>query len=192
MEPTTTDLSDAEIIERVRAGERALYAELITRYHSRIRTVLSFYIHSPEELEEFLQASFVQAYLHLENCNLNNGFYPWLRGVALNTLRMEFRRVQATRKRAADYVRFVRLQRLEHDPDGAHAEARAAALRGCMEKLDGDDQALLQARYRDRTPLKQLTERLKSTENALKVRLLRIRNLLRVCIHKHIAFIEEA
>jgi RNA polymerase sigma-70 factor (ECF subfamily) len=192
MEPTTTDLSDVEIIDRVRGGERTLYAELIKRYHSRIRTVLSFYIHSQEELEEFLQASFVQAYLNLDNCNLNNGFYPWLRGIAVNTLKMEFRRVQATRKRTADYVRFVRLQRLESDPDGSHAEARATALRGCMEKLDSDEQALLQARYRDRTPLKQLTERLQSTENALKVRLLRLRNLLRACIHKHVAFLEEA
>ena len=193
MESTTlTEVPDLELVARVCQGEQALYAELIRRHHSRLRTVLSFYIHSQEELEEFLQASFVQAYIHLESCSLSSGFFPWLKGIALNTLKMELRRLHATRKKAGDYVRYVRLQRLENDPDGAQAEARAAALRGCLEKLPDEDRSLLKSKYGDNLPVKTLAQTLHSTEGALKVRLLRIRNLLRACIYKHVALAEDA
>ena len=194
MEPdeTLTEVPDLELVARVCKGEQALYAELIRRHHSRLRTVLSFYLHSQEELEEFLQASFVQAYIHLESCSLSNGFFPWLKGVALNTLKMELRCLHATRKKADDYVRYVRLQRLENDPEGSHAEGRAAALRGCLEKIPADDQSLLQSKYGENLSIKTLAQRLQSTDGALKVRLLRIRNMLRACIYKHVALAEDA
>jgi RNA polymerase sigma factor (sigma-70 family) len=180
------ELSDVDIVARVRGGERSLYAELIRRYQSRLRTILSFYLHSPADVEEFLQASFVQAFLNLESCNLDGGFYPWLKGVALNTLKMELRRLATSRRKAADYIRFVRLQRVEHDGDGGAAEARASALAVCMEKLPAEDSALLRAKYGERVPIKTLTAQLQSTEGAIKVRLLRIRNALRACILKQL------
>ncbi len=181
------DLSDAEIVTRVRGGERDLYAELIRRYQSRLRTVLSFYLHSPADVEEFLQASLVQAFLNLESCNLEGGFYPWLKGVALNTLKMELRRLSTSRKKAADYIRFVRLQRVENDSDGVGAEARASALSHCMEKLPSEDSALLRAKYGEHASVQDLATKLGSTVGAVKVRLLRIRNALRACVLKQLS-----
>jgi DNA-directed RNA polymerase specialized sigma24 family protein len=76
---------------------------------------------------------------------------------------------------------------VESDLDGAVAEARAAALAVCMEKLPPEDSALLRSKYSERQPLKELSVKLQSTEGAIKVRLLRIRNALRACILKQVS-----
>lgn len=192
MEAAEHGLSDSEIIARVRAGERTLYAEIIRRYQSRLRTVLSFYAHAPQQVEEFLQETLVEAYTSLHAYDAAAPFYPWLKGIALNTLRMEFRRLQTNHRRGADYLRFVQLQKIETYAEALEIEPRAEALRGCLNKLPAADAELVRAKYADAAPLKALAQKLETTEGALKVRLLRIRNALRLCIQRQLAVSENA
>lgn len=186
-QPVPPELPDSALILRVREGQTEAYAELIRRHQHSLRCALSMYFHAPEEIEEQLQAAFVQAYIHLNEFDLNAGFYPWLRAIALNGLRMEFRRLQATRQRGADYLRHVQLSRLQHETDENLGEARTHTLKSCLEKLPADDAALVREKYASERPLKTLAAELRTTEGALKVRLLRLRNVLRLCIEKETA-----
>ena len=180
----TDELSDAELVARVCGGERALYAELIRRHQGRLRTVLSFYFHSREEIEEHLQVAFVQAYLNLQSCDFSAGFYAWLRGVTVNTLKMELRRLHTSRRRSAEYLRYLQLQKIESDDRETAPEDRAEALKSCLAKLPPDDASLITAKYEQRRPLGELARQWQLTTGAVKVRLLRIRGALRVCIQK--------
>jgi len=184
--------TEAELVGRVRAGEKAVYAELIRRYQDRLRGVLSFYYSSQAEIEEQLQDAFVQAFVQLAHYDPAAPFYPWLRGIALNGLKMEFRRLQTARRRGADYLRYLRLARLEQDPAGAEAEERSAALQHCLDKLPPDEASLLQAKYAENRSVHELAANLQTTVGALKVRLLRLRNALRACIQKQLAQGERA
>ena len=184
-----SEISDAELVARVCGGERTLYAELIRRHQSRLRTVLSYYFHSREEIEEHLQVAFVQAYLNLHSCDLSAGFYAWLRGVAVNTLKMELRRLHTARRRGAEYLRYVQLQKLDsvhRDP-----EERAEALKLCLAKLPKEDASLIAAKYEQRKPLGELAAKWQLTIGAIKVRLLRIRGTLRACIQKQLRNADE-
>lgn len=187
----SNELSDAELVARVCGGERALYAELIQRHQSRLRTVLSYYFHSRDEIEEHLQVAFVQAYLNLRSCDLSAGFYAWLRGVAINTLKMELRRLHTSRRRGAEYLRYVQLQKLESGEHEAEPEARAEALKLCLAKLPPDDASLVNAKYAQHRPLGELAQQWKITTGAIKVRLLRIRGALRGCIQKQLRNSDE-
>lgn len=189
--PVPQDCPDSEIVLRVRDGRTDAFGELIRRHQHTLRCALSCYFHSSEEIEEQLQAAFVQAFVHLKEFDLNAAFYPWLRAIALNGLRQEFRRQQSTRLRGADYLRHVQLSRLQYETSDEVGELRSAALKNCLQKLPADDSKLVQDKYAGEHPLKELAERLKTTEGALKVRLLRLRNILRLCIEKQSAALER-
>jgi len=186
------NLPDAELAARIRGGEQAAYAEFIRRYQDRLRAALSFYYSSQAEVEEHLQEAFVQAYVQLASYDAAAPFYPWLKGIALNGLKMELRRLQTTRRCSADYLRYVRLAKLEKDPEGAEAEERAAALHRCLEKLPQEEAALIQAKYAECLTLQELSERTQTTAGALKVRLWRLRHALRTCILRQLAQTERA
>jgi len=185
------EIPDSEIVMRVRSGQTEAFAELIRRYQQQLRCALSGYFHSPGDIEEQLQAAFVQAYIHLKDFELTAAFYPWLRAIALNGLRLEFRRQMNTRQRGADYLRHVQLSRLQHETAENTGELRAEALRSCLQKLPDEDAALVKDKYAGERPLRELAQRMSTTEGALKVRLLRLRNVLRLCIEKQSAALER-
>jgi len=178
---------DASSVQRVLGGDRQAYTELVRRYQSRLRSVLSFYCRSADEVEEFLQEAFVQAYTHLRQYDSASPFYPWLRTIALNALRMEVRRQETRRDHPHEYLRRLQMARVESDLEGGEAEARGAALRSCLEKLPKSHADLLAAKYREGKPLETLASALGTTIGALKVRLLRIREALKDCITRSLA-----
>lgn len=181
------DLPDAALVRRILDGEQALFAEIIQRYQARLRAAIGYYLNGAEDIEEFLQETFVQAYQHLARYDPESPLYPWLKGIAMNSLRMEFRRLETARRRSDDYLRYVQLCQVGEEPEGADAEPQAGALRKCLERLQPNDAALMKDKYADGQPLKNLAERFKATEGALKVRLLRLREVLKDCIAKRLA-----
>ena len=66
-------------------------------------------------------------------------------------------------------------------------EARRAALRHCLSELPDNLRLLISQRYSEGRSIKDLTERLGKTENAVKVTLTRVRQKLMLCIKKKIA-----
>jgi len=191
MDKTVTELSDSQIITRVSAGEKSAFAELIRRYQPRLRSVLAIHFISANEIEEHLQDAFVQAFMHLRSYDSNAPFFPWLKMIALNSLRMEMRRLQSSRRRSIDYLRYLQLTRLERDPEGTEAQSRSDALHDCMQKLPPDDSVLLESKYGGGLSLNHLAEKFASTEGALKQRLMRLRNALRLCIQKKLFSAEQ-
>jgi RNA polymerase sigma-70 factor (ECF subfamily) len=100
---------------------------------------------------------------------------------------MEFRRLETSRRRGEDYLRYLQLCRLQEDPEASETEPQTDALRRCLEKLQPAEASLLKEKYADGQPLKDLAARLKATEGAIKVRLLRLREALKTCIEKRLA-----
>jgi RNA polymerase sigma-70 factor len=192
MDPNADDdlRIDADLARRVRGGDRPAYVELVRRHQGRLRSILSFHCISAEETEAFLQDAFVQAWTNFHQYDPECPFFPWLRTIAVNQLRMEIRRRGTERGKAAAYLRHLQMARAE-EGDGTDAEARGAALRLCLEQLPRPHADLLQAKYSQGCPLDQLAERMKTTEGALKVRLHRLRELLKECIHRRLPAIAE-
>lgn len=65
--------------------------------------------------------------------------------------------------------------------------ARQAALERCVEKLPEKSRRMLRLRYAEETPVVEVAAALKSTPEAVRVMLFRIRNLLAQCIEGEIA-----
>jgi len=59
---------------------------------------------------------------------------------------------------------------------------RKLALRDCLARLNDDQRSLIKCRYADQLPIRELAVNVSKSESALKMTLLRIRELLQVCI----------
>jgi RNA polymerase sigma-70 factor (ECF subfamily) len=91
-----TDLEDAEIVERVLAGERDLYRLLVQRYEGSLYRVARAMVLDADVADDLVQDAFVRAYVNLARCRDPRRFRFWL----LSTLR----------NRALDHVKARRRQ----------------------------------------------------------------------------------
>jgi RNA polymerase sigma-70 factor (ECF subfamily) len=62
-----------------------------------------------------------------------------------------------------------------------------SALDVCFEKLPADNRRMLHWKYAEDLPSQEIAERLKSTAEAIRVALFRIRHVLRECISRSLA-----
>lgn len=178
---------DARAIQRVLTGETAAYAEIVYRHQDPLRSALSFYCFSSDEVEEHLQDAFVQAYRKLRTFDASAPFFPWLKAIAVNGLLHEIRRKDTASRHAREYLRRVQMDQLESDPDASEADGRRAALRECVKELPSRHSELLAARYREESSVAALAKRFRTTAGAIKVRLLRLRNALKDCIERRLS-----
>ena len=177
---------DALVVAEVRAGNRQAYGMLIDRYQVRLRAALSACLRHADEIEEFTQEAFVQAFVKLEQYDSTQPFYPWVRTIAMNALRMEARSRGTATRHAGDYLRQVLLERALDETQDERGDARVSALDRCLRTLPTDAAALLKDKYQSEHSIAELAARHRTSEGALKVRLLRLRDRLRECIEKRL------
>jgi len=75
-------LSDAEVVDRVRAGETALYELLMRRYNQRLFRVIRSVVINDLEAEDVLQEAWVSAYEHLDQFEGRASFSTWVTRIA--------------------------------------------------------------------------------------------------------------
>ena len=81
------ELSDAELVRRVRTGDIGAYGVLVSRYRDRLGRYAVHMIGDREDAEEALQDSFVRAYRSLARCDDPARFGAWLYGILVNRCR---------------------------------------------------------------------------------------------------------
>jgi len=59
-------LTDQEIVDRVRAGDTALYEIIMRRYNQRLYRVARAILRDDAESEDVMQDAYVRAYQHLD------------------------------------------------------------------------------------------------------------------------------
>lgn len=77
-------LSDAQVVERVRSGERALFEILMRRYNQRLYRVVRAILSNEHDVEDVLQQAYVNAFIHLHQFEARSRFSTWLMRIALN------------------------------------------------------------------------------------------------------------
>ena len=77
-------LSDAEIVERVRAGEIALFELLMRRYNQRLYRIARTIVGDDGEAEDVTQDAYVRAYEHLGQFAGRAPFSTWLTRIAVH------------------------------------------------------------------------------------------------------------
>jgi RNA polymerase sigma-70 factor, ECF subfamily len=99
--------TDEQVVERVLAGETALYELLMRRHNRRVYRVARAILRDDGEAEDVMQDAYVRAYQHLSSFEGRAKFSTWLTRIAVHEALTRTRRLS-------------RLQPLEvrDDPNG--------------------------------------------------------------------------
>lgn len=87
-------LTDAQIVELVRCGERALFEVLMRRHNQRLYRVVRAVMKNEQDVEDVMQQAYVNAFLHLHQFEERSQFSTWLTRIALNEAFGRRRRMQ--------------------------------------------------------------------------------------------------
>ena len=76
--------ADEEIVNRVRAGDSALFELLMRRHNQRVYRAIRSILRDDSECEEVMQEAYVRAYEHLAQFEGRAKFSTWLTRIAVN------------------------------------------------------------------------------------------------------------
>ncbi len=148
-------LEDLELVERVKSGDAAAYADLVRKYQDRVFNTCWRICGNLESARDLTQDAFLRGFENISSFRQQSGFYTWIFRVAVNLALSQRRRdsrrrtvsldqaADASGTQAAELAQRVE-ERGGNDPS---APAKAAELRARVVRalggLDQDQRAVV-------------------------------------------------
>ncbi len=88
---TTDNMSDNEVIETIRAGDRKAFSVLVRRHQKSLFRLSVRFIKDSDAAEDIVQDSFIKAYERLASFEARSSFRSWLFQIAINTAKNKLR-----------------------------------------------------------------------------------------------------
>ncbi|MGH7416605.1 MAG: RNA polymerase sigma factor [Candidatus Rokuibacteriota bacterium] len=170
------ETNDAELVQRVLAGDTGAYAGLVARYRDRLGRYAVHMLGSTEDAEEVLQDTFVRAYRSLRRCQDPGRFGAWLYGILVNRCRTAGGR--AARRRRL----FVRDEQALERPAAPNEMERAEwreLVRWALEQLAPEYREAFLLKYVEDLEYEEMARLTGAGVSALKMRVTRARHQLR-------------
>ncbi|HJT24707.1 MAG TPA: RNA polymerase sigma factor [bacterium] len=82
--PGRSVISDQELVEQIKSGQKELYADLVREYHKKVMGYCLSMLQNHTEAEEAAQDIFVKAYRNLPKFKGNSAFSTWLYRITTN------------------------------------------------------------------------------------------------------------
>ena len=166
-----TNHTDLQIIDRVLAGERAAYAQLVDKYKRYAYAIAWKILDNKPEAEEAAQDAFIKAYNHLAGFQRESKFSTWLYRIVFNT---------AISYRRRNRQKFQSLEGtiIEYSQDAENALEKSDKKRFvklAMSQLNESDRNALSMFYLDEFSLEEIADITGMAANTLKVRIHRAR-----------------
>jgi RNA polymerase sigma-70 factor (ECF subfamily) len=178
-------LPDAEIVRRVRAGDRALFEVLMRRHNQRVYRAARAVIKDESEAEDVMQQAYINAYTHLHQFEARAEFSTWLTRIALNEAfaRRQKLRTAAARTGGADGASGAPMETMRSagpDPERqAYGQDLRALLEHAVDALPEHYRAVFMLRDVEGLSTGETAAGLGLGEEAVKTRLHRARAMIR-------------
>src|SRR5215471_14732738 len=92
-------LTDAEVVKRVRAGDRALFEILMRRHNVRLYRAARAVLKNEHDVEDVMQQAYINAFTHLHQFEERAQFSTWLIRIGLNEAFARRRKTQTAESR---------------------------------------------------------------------------------------------
>lgn len=170
---------DQHYIEQALNGDTKAYAVLIDQYKHMVYTMAAQIVKNKEDAEEVAQDVFLKAFKALNSYKGDAKFSTWLYKIAyyrsLDYLKKRQRRISTT---AIDVSREYSISALDGEMDRMEVQEKQQMVKKAIQKLPEDDGVLITLHYYEELSLKEISEVMGHSPNALKVRLHRARKRL--------------
>ena len=165
----------AALVRRAQDGSEAAVEALVRRFQDRIAGLVYSLIGKSDAIEDVCHNAFVKMISGLPRLRDANSFEPWLFRIARNVCNDHFRKERIRRL----FVPFEPKHEQSTAPE-SHLESRLAAFRVAVESLPRAQKELILLLAEKDWSYEQLAEITNSTVSAVKSRLFRAREFLRV------------
>ncbi len=169
----------AEIVARAKAGDREALGQIYEATSTEIYRTIHAMVRDEQTVLDIQQDVYVQAFSHLDQLREPDSLRPWLRQIAVNRVRLQFR--------AEKPLLFTELSSEDDGPvpdfpdlheEGAPAlelekKETARLVRQILDKLSDGQRLLIGMYYYEQMPVKKIAENLGISEGAVKVQLYR-------------------
>lgn len=82
---TAAPQEDLSLVQETLAGSQLSFQLLVERYSGRMFALVRNYVHSPVDVEDIVQDTFLKAFSRLSSFQQQSSFYTWLCRIAINT-----------------------------------------------------------------------------------------------------------
>jgi RNA polymerase sigma-70 factor (ECF subfamily) len=191
-----TDSNDASLLERLRAGDEAAFADLVRTHGGRMLAVARRFLHEEEDARDAVQDAFLSAFRSLDGFEGQAKLSTWLHRIVVNAALMKLR---SRRRRPEESIEDLLPRFLE---DGRMAEPSAPwresgegeldrkrtreLVRASIDELPDGYREVLLLRDVEGLGTRQAAEALGISEANVKVRLHRARQALRGILDPHL------
>lgn len=175
-------MDELELITAAQRGDLEAFSQLVLRHQVAVRACLVMRMDNPHDAEDLAQETFVLAFRKLAEFDSAHPFGAWLRGIAFNLLRNHQRKRRSRPTVALSDLEAVVDEAVDAARESGGEADRYAAIRECLERLDGQSRELVKARYEDDVEVAELCRRLGKKHSAVTMHLHRIRLQLRNCM----------
>jgi RNA polymerase sigma-70 factor (ECF subfamily) len=171
------DLSDEAVVDRIRAGDAALFEILMRRHNARVFRAVRSIVKTADEAEDVMQEAYVNAYAHIGGFEGRSSVATWLTRIAVHEA---FARVRRGRRidhgvdpESEDFVM--------HHPEHTTPETRAsdhehrALLEDAIDALPEHYRTAFVLRAVEELSVAETAEVLEVSEETVKTRLHRAR-----------------
>lgn len=170
-------LSDSELVERTRAGDRHAFGVLVERYQDALFRYARHMGFGEADARDILQDTFVRAFKYLGRCGDPERFDGWLFTITANLCRTAGRKDGNPEMHP---VEEVPLEAPEPRADQLlEAEAERRRIRRALETLPVDQREAVVLFYLQGRGVREICEITGASRSAVKMRLLRARESLR-------------
>jgi RNA polymerase sigma-70 factor (ECF subfamily) len=179
------ELTDSEIVARVRGGDRRIFELLMRRHNQRLYRAARAIVRDESDAEDILQQAYLLAYTHLDQFEARAEFSTWLMRILINVATRRLRTLQRVRAvtdthEEATLDQDARLRHPSPDPEHrAYASELHEMLEDAVDGLPDDYRLVFMLRTVEGLSTKETAEAMGIGEESVKTRLHRGRALLR-------------
>ncbi|MGN6546562.1 MAG: RNA polymerase sigma factor [Aureliella sp.] len=175
-----------ELIRQALEGRSEAYGQLVERYQDRLYNAMLHVVGSPDEAEDVVQDSFVQAYIKLNTFQGNSRFFTWLYRIAFNNAlsRRRRRRADMSIEQSRETSGGEPEDRNEAPDEPMLRDERIAVVKAAMDRLTEEHRTILVLREMQDMAYEDIAEVLDINIGTVRSRLSRARNQLHEFLKK--------
>ena len=178
--------SDQELIEKVLAGDAALFELIIRRNNPFLYRIGKMYHYSHEETQDLMQDSYIQAYMHLAQFQNKSSFKTWISKIMINECYRKSKKWRYTHMESLEDhpLKYKMSASLETSHTIMNTELNSIIEKGLLQ-IPEDYRSVFTMREINGFSVSETAQILAITESNVKVRLNRAKILLRKEIEKY-------
>lgn len=180
-------LTDDEIVTRVRAGELALFEQLMRRHNARVYRAARAILRDDSEAEDVMQDAYVRAYEHLHEFEGRARFSTWLTRIAVHEALARVRRGKRLTALDAHAQEPAMITRPESSPEQQLSDVELrTAIEAAVAKLPDDFRSVFVLRAVEGMSGAETAECLGIPEETVKTRLHRARTRIQEMLQRDV------